>query len=210
MVTNAMVGTSIVAVGGALILAAANGITPLYVTNRLIELSQHTIYGPPLYIAAFATLPVLLFPSTFLAIAGGLLFGATKGVIYTIIGSNLSAFFAYRIRQRLRRIGAQEATEQSPNVHWRRIEPFIKRRQDNPFPTVLTMHCLFLPYEFVSYGAGLLGLPTHSFVPATAIGILPWTFSLYNLTRFKRLCPEPVPGPARRNVSPITAVVSLL
>lgn len=177
------IGAGVVAVGTALVVAAGNGVSPLLVTNRLMALLQQSAYGPLLFIAAYATLPLLLFPSTLLTLAAGSLFGSTQGILYTIIGSNLSALAAYQIGRRLRRLSKTETPEktkdpQAVDSHLRVIQPFMERMRANPFPTVLTMHCLFLPYEFVSYGAGLLELPFEAFAPATTIGMLPWTFSL--------------------------------
>lgn len=204
-----LIGAGIAAVGGAMVFAVNQGITPTVVVNGLSQIAQqHSTLGPLIYIAAYATLPLFFFPSTLIALTGGSIFGVSKGLLYTIIGSNLSAYFAFRIGRRLRSIDEQGAAPQTltkseistakqelaeikvddedgssdqtgSSAHEiPLLKPFIQRLQANPFTTVLTMHCLYLPYEPISYGAGLLGLPEQAFVPATMLGMLPSTVTM--------------------------------
>jgi len=170
------IGAGAAILGGTLLLANANGLTPLLLTNRLIDLMSNSAYGPLLYLSAYAARPLILFPATLLTIAGGLLFGPVNGILYTIIGSNLSALLAYGIGKRLANPEKEVATDSDgENQKWQPLGPYMEKMQKNPFTTVLTMRFLFLPYDLVNYGAGALGLAWQPFLLATALGSLPGT-----------------------------------
>lgn len=51
--------------------------------------------GPIIYIIAYALRPIILFPASLLTLIAGVLFGPWWGIVYSTIGSNLSANFAY-------------------------------------------------------------------------------------------------------------------
>ncbi len=178
LATDLAIGAGAIAVGSVVGMAATTGVTPLLLTNQLIALARSTPYAPVLYMAAYAARPLLLFPATLLTLAGGLLFGPVGGVVYTIIGSNLSALIAYGIGRQLRWLGNQDLEESaSAHVNWQALAPYVVRMQEEPFATVLTMRFLFLPYDLVNYGAGLLNLDWHPFLLATALGSLPGTLA---------------------------------
>jgi len=141
------IGAGAAILGGTLLLANANGLTPLLLTNRLIDLMSNSAYGPLLYLSAYAARPLILFPATLLTIAGGLLFGPVNGILYS----------------------------DGENQKWQPLGPYMEKMQKNPFTTVLTMRFLFLPYDLVNYGAGALGLAWQPFLLATALGSLPGT-----------------------------------
>ncbi|MEM7531986.1 MAG: VTT domain-containing protein [Chloroflexota bacterium] len=204
--TDILLGTGLVAAGCTIAVIAANGVTPLSIVNSLIGFLGNTPYGPALFISAYAVRPLILFPASLLTIAAGLLFGPVGGILYTVIGGNISALVAYSIGRRLRQAGSsvirsdehqqaalenmtqetmtqetmtqetmtQETMTQMPDS-WQLIEPYIERVQSHPFTTVLTMRCLFLPYDLVNYGAGMLDVEWKPFLMATALGSLPGT-----------------------------------
>jgi len=160
------------AIGGLLWLARANGVTSLMVANHLINLAGSRVYGPLLYVIAYAIFPILLFPASLLTLASGLLFGSVGGFFYTILGNALSAILGYGLG---RWYLDASSTDQSK---WKVIEPYIEQMQANPFPTVLTIRILYLPHNLVNYSAGALRLPWISFLAATILGSLPSTVAL--------------------------------
>lgn len=167
-----------VAAGSVLWFSSITGLTPLLLTNRLIDLLANSPYAPALYLSAYAIRPLALFPASLLTLAGGLLFGPVGGIIYTIVGSNLSALIAYSIGKRLGNAGkAGPDKNSSDDQNWGVLEPYVERMQANPFATILTTRFLFLPYDLVNYGAGALGLPWQPFLLATALGSLPGTIA---------------------------------
>jgi len=174
--TDLLVSAGAIAVGSALWITSATGLTPLLFTNRLIDLLSNNPYAPALYLSAYAVRPLTLFPASLLTLAGGLLFGPVGGILYTVVGSNLSALIAYSIGKRLGGTSKPDSAPSSSSTpNWQVLEPYVEQMQANPFATILTTHLLFLPYDLVNYGAGVLGLPWQPFLLATALGSLPGT-----------------------------------
>lgn len=120
--------------------------------------------GPLLYIAAYTVRPATFFPGTALTILAGVFFGLWGGIIYTIIGANLSAMFAYAIG----RFFGGKNIQSGAGIMGRFVGPL----RNNPFMSTLAMRLLFLPYDAVNYGAGFLKIPFMPFMLATAIGTL--------------------------------------
>ncbi len=57
------------------------------------------------------------------------------------------------------------------------MQRYADRMRDNSFETTLTMRFIFLPYDLVSYLAGLLRIDYKAFILATILGSLPGTIS---------------------------------
>lgn len=123
-----------------------------------------TAWGPLLYILAYAIRPMTFIPGTAMTILSGVFFGLYGGIIYTIIGANLSATFAYFIG----RFFGSKNTAPTTSLFGR----FTEACRSNPFTTILTMRLIFLPYDGVNFGAGLLKVPYIPYIIATIIGTL--------------------------------------
>lgn len=157
-----------VVIGGYLLYARANNLT---VRDALMAV-QSGFYGPLVYILLYALRPLLFFPASVLTAASGLFFGATWGVLFTILASNISALVAYFVGVYFGR-GVLEASD-STNL----IQRYANRMRTNSFETVIIMRLLFLPYDFVNYLSGFLRINWKPFLLATAIGSLPGTVSI--------------------------------
>lgn len=123
-----------------------------------------TAWGPLLYIVAYAVRPITFIPGTAITILSGVFFGLWGGIIYTIIGANLSATLAYSI-------GRFFGSKKNP-VNATLFGRFTEACRSNPFTTILTMRLIFLPYDGVNFGAGLLRIPYVPYILATIIGTL--------------------------------------
>lgn len=143
---------------------------PLQVVQHLLTFLQSG-YGPLLFIALYAVRPLFLFSAVLLTVAGGFVFGPVLGVVYTIIGSNLSATVAYLIG-RFFGAGLLE-NQQSAGL----VQRYAERMRRNSFETVLLMRFVFLPYDLVNYLAGLLRIRWAPFILATLLGSLPGTLA---------------------------------
>lgn len=121
-------------------------------------------WGPLLYIIAYTIRPITFLPSTALTILAGVFFGLWGGILYTIIGANLSALIAYAIG----RFFSGKNTTLTDGTMGRFVGPMRR----NPFMSILTMRLLFLPYDAVNYGAGFLKIPLVPYVLATFVGTL--------------------------------------
>jgi len=129
----------------------------------VFDFIANTVWGPLLYIFAYTVRPLTFFPGTLLTILSGVFFGLTYGIIYTIIAANISSALAYGVG---RFFGSNLKLEDSVIGSW------VSALRANPFLSVLTTRLTFLPFDLVSYAAGILKLPFTSFIFATIIGTL--------------------------------------
>ena len=137
----------------------------------LIYMMQISAIGPLIYIVVYALRPLTFFSALVLTVSGGFLFGPFWGLIYTIIGANLSATVAYFIG---RYFGSGTLdTESSDGL----IQRYANRMRDNSFETILIMRFIFLPYDLVNYLAGFLHIHYWAFIFATILGSIPGTIS---------------------------------
>ena len=129
----------------------------------LLTFITTTSFGPLLYILAYTVRPLTFFPGTFLTILSGVFFGFWGGVTYTIIAANLSATVAYGVG---RYFGGNLKLETSL------VGNYIEACRRSPFITVLTMRLIFLPFDGVSYAAGIIKTPYLPYLVATIVGTL--------------------------------------
>lgn len=141
-----------------------------YDTPQVIEgiysFVKQTEYGPIVYIIIYLFRPVIFFPAAILTLLSGALFGLWGGIIYTVIGENLSALLAYGIGTFLGR----DFLKSEGMVFFKRWQ---KKLHDNHFMVVLTMRLLYLPFDLVNYGCGAIGVRRRAYVLATFVGIMP-------------------------------------
>lgn len=137
----------------------------------LIYLMQVSAFGPLIYILVYALRPLTLFSALLLTVSGGFLFGPVWGVVYTVIGANLSATIAYFIGRYFGN-GTLD-TKGSDGT----IQRYANRMRDNSFETILIMRFIFLPYDLINYLAGFLRIHYGAFILATILGSIPGTIS---------------------------------
>jgi pyruvate/2-oxoglutarate dehydrogenase complex dihydrolipoamide dehydrogenase (E3) component/uncharacterized membrane protein YdjX (TVP38/TMEM64 family) len=130
----------------------------------LIDFFTSTLWGPVIYMLMYALRPLILFPATLLTALSGTLFGFWWGVVYTVIGENASANFAYWIG---RFFGKDMKLEDSLIGKW------VEALRARPFGTVLFMRLFYVPFDLTNYGSGILKINWRSYFTATLIGIMP-------------------------------------
>lgn len=130
----------------------------------LLDFFTSTLWGPVIYMLLYALRPLILFPATLLTALSGTLFGFWWGVVYTIIGENASANFAYWIG---RFFGKDMKLEDSIIGNW------VDALRARPFGTVLFMRLFYVPFDLTNYGSGILKINWTSYATATLIGIMP-------------------------------------
>lgn len=130
----------------------------------LYEFFTMSMWGPLIYIALYAVRPLIFFPATLLTALSGALFGLWWGVIYTIVGANLSANLAYWVG---RFFGSDLRLEDSF------LGKYVKWLRSRPFESVLFMRLFFVPFDLANYGAGILKVKWSSYTLATLIGTIP-------------------------------------
>ncbi|MEK6221515.1 MAG: TVP38/TMEM64 family protein, partial [Chloroflexota bacterium] len=158
-------------IGGYQWYAFRNDLTPIQIIESLMGFITSSAWGPLIYILFYAIRPLILFPATIMTLAGGFLFGPISGVIYTILGSNISATVAYVIGQYF---GQGLLMEDSTDNIMKR---YAQRMRKNSFETVIIMRFIFLPYDLVNYLAGFLRINWLSFILATILGSIPGTIA---------------------------------
>jgi uncharacterized membrane protein YdjX (TVP38/TMEM64 family) len=129
--------------------------------------------APVLYIAMYIARPFILFPASILSMAGGLAFGTWFGMLYTLVGAVTGAVLSFLVARKIG--GGFFRGKEDPRLS--KIEKAMERRG---FMMVLLLRIApFVPFDLVSYAAGVARVPLRAFLPATVIGTLPGTFA-YN------------------------------
>ena len=132
-------------------------------------------FAPLVYILIFTLVPLTVIPNSLLAISGGALFGIYYGTLYTIIGALSGATIAFALS---RYLGKSIA------------EKFIRHKADwlnghaekNGFMIVFLLRLIpLIPFDAISYGAGLSKIRYMDFLGATCIGILPGVLVYSNI-----------------------------
>jgi len=162
----------LVLLGGYQWYAWRNNLSPLEALQQLTDLLRAGRFGPLLIIAIYTVRPLVLFPATVLTLGAGLVFGPVLGIIYTIIGSNLSAMVAFVVGRFLGE-GLLDG-ERTKGI----VQRYTDRLGNNSFETVLIMRFVFLPYDLVNYLCGVLQIDWKAFLLATAIGSIPGTIAI--------------------------------
>lgn len=152
--------------------ASANSLTPLGALQNLLGILQHPVYGPLLFIGLYTLRPLIFFSAAILTIAGGSLFGPVLGVVFTVIGANMSALVAYFIGRYFGE-GLLDDNEDEEAF----VKRYAARMRKDSFETVMIMRFIFLPYDLVNYLAGLLRIDWKAFILATVIGSIPGTIA---------------------------------
>jgi len=163
----------VIIAGAVFLYKSSNGLSWAELFKQMWDVLASPI-GPLIYIALYALRPILFFPASIITIAAGVLYGWV-GVLWVVIGSNLSALVAYTIGRFLGD-GLLENMD-SEGV----INRYATRMRENSFLTVLIMRLVYIPYDAVNYIAGIIKIDWKSFIAATALGCLPGTamFTLF-------------------------------
>tara|TARA_B100002051_G_scaffold276170_3_gene322917 strand:- start:2855 stop:4939 length:2085 start_codon:yes stop_codon:yes gene_type:complete len=131
---------------------------------ELIHFFTSTAWGPLVYIVLYAVRPLILFPATLLTALSGALFGLWWGIIFTVIGENASANFAYWIG---RFFGKDLKLEDTIIGNW------VEKLRSNSFEAVLLMRLFYFPFDLTNYGSGVVKAKWNEYFFATLIGIMP-------------------------------------
>jgi uncharacterized membrane protein YdjX (TVP38/TMEM64 family) len=124
--------------------------------------------GPILYIVFYLFRPLIFFPATLLTAISGALFGPVGGIIYTMIGENLSANFSFIVGRYFMKDISRKLM--SKNTLVSKVDCSFR---DNGFISVLIMRLVFMPFDLVSYMSGACDLKQKDFALGTVLGIIP-------------------------------------
>lgn len=156
----------------------ANGLTTETALLQIVNLLDSP-FGPLLYSLIYALRPLIFFSAAVLTIASGAIFGAGSilnlalAVLYTVIGSNLSATVAYTVG----RFFGQGLLAEGDSENSGMLQRYADRMRQNSFETILVMRFIFLPYDLVNYLAGILRIDWKAFILASLLGSIPGTIA---------------------------------
>jgi len=147
--------------------------------------SKYGILAPFLFIVLCSVKPVLFFlPIMGLAIVAGMLFGPLRGAIYVSIGGAFSTAVGFYFARWIGRDAIKSISGISKKV--KQIDEWAKEHGKN---AVLSMRCFNLPWDIVSYWAGLSSMKFRDFYIASIIPLVPISF-LYTYFGSKILTPK--------------------
>lgn len=166
LIVGALWGSLLIA---ALIWVYTQGLSIREIMQLIYDYVVDNPIAPLVYIIIYALRPLTFFPAMWLTIAAGSLFGFYHGLIFGLIGENLSAHAAYGLARIFRTdIEGGHDADRNP-----RIAKFRGLLIHQAFPTVLVLRASFLPFDLVNYACGLLRVPYLSYAFGSLFGMLP-------------------------------------
>ncbi|MGL4610309.1 MAG: TVP38/TMEM64 family protein [Trueperaceae bacterium] len=152
--------------------SSQHNLTPLAATRQLTTaLADMPIHLRGLiFTAVYTVRPLVFFPASILTLAIGALCGPLWGIVYAVLGSNLSASLAYVVGRLLRQ---DVVASENQNA----LQRYLQRMRHNSFETIFIMRLILLPYDLVNYAAGFLKINYVPFILATMLGSIPGTVS---------------------------------
>lgn len=128
--------------------------------------------GPLIFILGFAVLTNLIFPTSLMLVAAGMMFGGVPGFIVGIAASLL----AYTLGYTLSAIFARDAVRGlTARMGWTPILGAIEER--SPFRVSFAARYIPIPVGAQSYLLGLTRLPFVPYLLGSIAGSLPWIFT---------------------------------
>ncbi|MGE5628848.1 MAG: TVP38/TMEM64 family protein [Solirubrobacterales bacterium] len=138
-------------------------------------ISSYGAIGPLIYIIMFSLVPLTLFPDSILAVAGGMAFGLFWGSVYTIIGAAIGGSISFYIS----RIFGRNIVEKLVRGKGKWFDEGVEKKG---FIVILTLRLIpLVPFDIISYGAGLSKIKYWDFLLGTLIGIIPGVLIFSNL-----------------------------
>lgn len=164
LIAGAIWGTLLVA---ALVWIYVQDLSIREIMRLVYEYVVDNPFAPLAYIVIYGLRSLTFFPAMWLTIAAGSLFGFGPGLVYALIGENLSANIAYFMARFFR---SEEHAQDHKNP---RIAAFRRLLVEQAFPTTVVLRASFLPFDLVNYACGLLRVPWVPYFLASVIGMLP-------------------------------------
>ncbi|MCP3869210.1 MAG: TVP38/TMEM64 family protein [Gammaproteobacteria bacterium] len=131
-------------------------------------IQDYGVWGGIVYVLIYLIRPLLFVPATLLTTVSGLAFGPWWGIIYTIIGENISANLTFVIGRFFGKTMVERLTAKIMYIN--RIDCAFR---NNGFMSVFVMRLTHLPFDLVGYLSGACNLRHRDFALGTFIGILP-------------------------------------
>jgi uncharacterized membrane protein YdjX (TVP38/TMEM64 family) len=135
------------------------------------KIDSYGIWGPVIYIVLYVFRPLVLFPAAIFSASAGAIWGV-KGIIYLLVGANLSAIAEFLFA----RYFARGAVEKLIQGKFSGIDQAVEKKG---FITVLLIRLIpNVPWDIQNLALGLTKVKFRDYALATVIGILPGSFAL--------------------------------
>ncbi|MBE0492254.1 MAG: TVP38/TMEM64 family protein [Sulfurospirillum sp.] len=132
-------------------------------------------WSPIVFVVLFTLVPLTLFPDSLLAIAGGLVFGFGFGSLYILIGAFCGATVSFYIA----RYFSSWLREKLGDGELLNLDAKVKK---NGFMVILLLRLVpLVPFDIISYSAGLSKIHYRDFIFATCVGIIPGVLVYANI-----------------------------
>ena len=129
------------------------------------------ILAAVVFALAYAVLTVALVPGSLMTLAAGAVFGGVGGTLVTVAGATAGATLAFIASRRL----SQARIEALAGPRLRDLDGRLSARG---FTSVLVLRLVPLaPFNVLNYALGATSVRLRDYVGATAIGIVPATFT---------------------------------
>lgn len=155
-------------IAGYQVWAIRSGTSPSDAAGRLVDAVDGSV-GIVIFLVLYLVRPLVLFPATGLTVAAGFVFGPWLGLAVVIVAANASAMLTYAVG---RWFGRRAGTSTPGDG---RMARYRARLHERTFETVLIMRLVLVPYDVVSYLAGVLRVAPLPFLAGTAVGSIPGT-----------------------------------
>ncbi|MCA0985885.1 TVP38/TMEM64 family protein [Guptibacillus algicola] len=135
-------------------------------------ISSFGFYAPLIFLIATIGRPFVLFPTSVLSIAGGLVFGPYVGTVLVVVGGSTGALLFFLAARKL-------GYNALPQALRRRGEKLEKGLSEQGFSYVLLLRLVpFLHFDLVSYVCGVSNVDKKKYYLATLVGMLPGALAL--------------------------------
>jgi uncharacterized membrane protein YdjX (TVP38/TMEM64 family) len=128
------------------------------------------LFGPVLFVLAYAVLTVLLVPGSPLTIAAGALFGPFLGTALVVVGATMGAVGSFLWGRRLGR----DAVERLAGDRFAKVDVWLGERG---MVAVLYLRLVGAPFNISNPIAGVTGIKLRDFTVGTFVGIIPGSFA---------------------------------
>jgi len=148
------------------------GFSPTEIRDYVLSFE---VYAPLIYIILFTIVPLTLFPDSILAIAGGMIFGIANGAIYTMIGAVCGASLSFYLSRTFGQTLLKSLLSKHPNLS-------TEKFKSKGFLFILILRLIpLIPFDIISYSAGLSEIKYKDFILATVLGIIPGVLVFTNI-----------------------------
>lgn len=138
-------------------------------------LAEFGPWAPVVYLILFTIVPLTFFPDSVLAMAGGIAFGVKNGFLLALAGAILGSSLAFFLTRTFGRKYLKKYLEKKEGV-----ATLSKQIERKGFLVILLLRLTPIPFDIISYAAGLSSVQYRDFFLATVMGAVPAMFSYVN------------------------------